>query len=278
MERKDELSNVIDTCARYSLNWAECPAYRRILGSDVERSRLVRDPGFRAEMADAIKQWANEWSVRETGREMFPESGTVTLSEGRLREIISESINKALGDKYGQDLFNHTLEGMEITNFVAQGIADGEYSFVATLNNGQAILKGVASDYYDASISSYMLLYKSITLNGKEYKVSIKRNSVDSRIENEIDRRLTDGIGNGSIKQYGELTINESRLRDIIRNVISEAIGEEGIHIKEKNRGKFNATKERTGKSTEELTHSKNPLTRKRAIFAQNAKKWNKKK
>nr|DAX07747.1 MAG TPA: hypothetical protein [Caudoviricetes sp.] len=49
-----------------------------------------------------------------------------------------------------------------------------------------------------------------------------------------------------------------------------------GIHIKKKNRGKFNALKKRTGKSTEELTHSKNPLTRKRAIFAQNAKKWNK--
>ena len=28
-------------------------------------------------------------------------------------------------------------------------------------------------------------------------------------------------------------------------------------------------------RSTEELTHSKNPLTRKRAIFAQNAAKWN---
>lgn len=27
-------------------------------------------------------------------------------------------------------------------------------------------------------------------------------------------------------------------------------------------------------KTTEELTHSKNPLTRKRAIFAQNAAKW----
>lgn len=36
-----------------------------------------------------------------------------------------------------------------------------------------------------------------------------------------------------------------------------------GIHIKKKNRGKFNALKKRTGKSTEELTHSKNPLTRK---------------
>ena len=53
--------------------------------------------------------------------------------------------------------------------------------------------------------------------------------------------------------------------------------GKSSIHIKEKNKGKFNATKERTGKSTEELTHSKNPLTRKRAIFAQNAAKWNKK-
>ena len=46
------------------------------------------------------------------------------------------------------------------------------------------------------------------------------------------------------------------------------------IHIKKENKGKFNALKKRTGKSTEELTHSKNPLTRKRAIFAQNAAKW----
>lgn len=47
-----------------------------------------------------------------------------------------------------------------------------------------------------------------------------------------------------------------------------------GIHIKPENRGKFTETKRRTGKTTEELTHSKNPLTRKRAIFSQNAKKW----
>jgi len=47
-----------------------------------------------------------------------------------------------------------------------------------------------------------------------------------------------------------------------------------GIHIKPENKGKFNATKQRTGKSTEELTHSSDPVTRKRAIFAQNAAKW----
>lgn len=46
------------------------------------------------------------------------------------------------------------------------------------------------------------------------------------------------------------------------------------IHIKPENRGKFTETKRRTGKTTEELTHSKNPVTRKRAIFSQNAKKW----
>lgn len=46
------------------------------------------------------------------------------------------------------------------------------------------------------------------------------------------------------------------------------------IHIKPENRGKFTETKRRTGKTTEELTHSKNPLTRKRAIFSQNARKW----
>ena len=67
---------------------------------------------------------------------------------------------------------------------------------------------------------------------------------------------------------------------NILDNIISESInlvleGKSSIHIKKKNKGKFNATKKKTHKSTEELTHSKNPLTRKRAIFAQNAKKWN---
>ena len=65
-----------------------------------------------------------------------------------------------------------------------------------------------------------------------------------------------------------------------IDRIISESIDlileskKNSIHIKKKNKGKFNALKKRTRKSTEELTHSKNPLTRKRAIFAQNAKRW----
>lgn len=63
-----------------------------------------------------------------------------------------------------------------------------------------------------------------------------------------------------------------------INNIIGLLKKGGSIHINPKNKGKFTATKKRTGKTTEELTHSKNPLTRKRAIFAQNAKKWNHKK
>jgi len=51
-------------------------------------------------------------------------------------------------------------------------------------------------------------------------------------------------------------------------------MGGSGIYIKPENKGKFTATKKATGKSTEELTHSKNPVTKKRAVFAQNATKW----
>jgi hypothetical protein len=45
------------------------------------------------------------------------------------------------------------------------------------------------------------------------------------------------------------------------------------IYIDPKNKGKFTETMKRTGKTAEELTHSNNPLTRKRAQFAINAKK-----
>ena len=78
------------------------------------------------------------------------------------------------------------------------------------------------------------------------------------------------------VDEWTQWTTNEE-LRNLVESKIP-AYEDGGIHIKKKNKGKFNALKKRTGKSTEELTHSKNPLTRKRAIFAQNAAKWNKSK
>jgi hypothetical protein len=53
-----------------------------------------------------------------------------------------------------------------------------------------------------------------------------------------------------------------------------KAKGKSGIVIKPQNKGSFNAIKKKTGKTTEELTHSKDPAVRKKAVFAKNAKKW----
>ena len=82
--------------------------------------------------------------------------------------------------------------------------------------------------------------------------------------------------------ETGEIITVPKGMEDDVRNAIESGndpmevmqMKYGGIHINPANKGKFNATKKATGKTTEELTHSKNPLTRKRAIFAQNAKKW----
>jgi hypothetical protein len=47
-----------------------------------------------------------------------------------------------------------------------------------------------------------------------------------------------------------------------------------GIQIKESHKGRFTAIKKKTGKTTEQLKHSKSPAVRKMATFAANAAKW----
>lgn len=69
-----------------------------------------------------------------------------------------------------------------------------------------------------------------------------------------------------------KIRLTESDLHRIIENAVRNVIFEE-IKIKDENKGKFTATQKKTGKSTEELCHSKNPLTRKRANFAKMAKR-----
>ena len=80
----------------------------------------------------------------------------------------------------------------------------------------------------------------------------------------ELASTLTDGE---------TLELTEDELKSIVNKSVSRLLEDSGIHIDPANKGKFTATKKRTGKSTEELTHSKNPLTRKRANFARMAKR-----
>lgn len=83
-------------------------------------------------------------------------------------------------------------------------------------------------------------------------------------------------ILNKIVETYNTKYHNDLGLENIANGYLEMMKNGSKIHIKPENRGKFNATKKKTGKTTEELTHSKNPVTRKRAIFAQNAAKWNK--
>jgi len=94
--------------------------------------------------------------------------------------------------------------------------------------------------------------------------------AVAKGVGNSIDADPTSGAGVAMGSALGSLAGN----KDVI-GLMKDVLKYGGkIHIDPKNKGKFNALKAKTGKTTEELTHSKNPLTKKRAIFSQNAAKW----
>lgn len=85
--------------------------------------------------------------------------------------------------------------------------------------------------------------------------------------------RSTHGHGDASKRRKMATPEERAETRRRLGIPELEKVTEESIDIDPKNKGKFTATKKATGKSTEELTHSKNPLTRKRANFAKMAKR-----
>ena len=86
---------------------------------------------------------------------------------------------------------------------------------------------------------------------------------------------MTDYLNNKNITDLNKTRLQSMPNSYMYNDDVNTLAAGGTIHINPNNIGKFNATKNRTGKTTEELTHSKNALTRKRAIFAQNAAKWN---
>ncbi len=77
---------------------------------------------------------------------------------------------------------------------------------------------------------------------------------------------------NGGNQNKGQLK-KLTQLTDFSNNNNMEQ-GKSGIHIKPSHKGRFTAYKKRTGKTTEEALHSKDPHVRQMANFARNAKKW----
>lgn len=114
---------------------------------------------------------------------------------------------------------------------------------------------------------------------------SIIKNSENKRMQNDYQDEFY-GYGESAYRtnESKSLKLSESELKAVVKEAAISLIQEytkkqmdkkvdESIDIDPKNKGKFTATKKATGKSTEELCHSKNPLTRKRANFAKMAKR-----
>lgn len=102
-----------------------------------------------------------------------------------------------------------------------------------------------------------------------------KRKAKELREQMELANTFAENTLQNNADNITETTMNNLEANyAALGGLLNQYADGGSIHINPENRGKFNATKKRTGKTTEELTHSKNPLTRKRAIFAQNAAKW----
>lgn len=114
----------------------------------------------------------------------------------------------------------------------------------------------------DPKVKDGELFKRLLRAFSPEDLVELNNTIADNNKSKQVDT-AENGISMGKKFDY-KVTIDE----------VMSPLAAAGIYIKPENKGKFNATKKATGKSTEELTHSSNPVTKKRAIFAQNAAKW----
>ena len=251
-----------------------------------------------------IKNMQGKFSLTEEElKQVIKEAATKILSEtplnydidnfsGRWYRPSSNGFDLLSGEEYIDD--EGYLDNPYKKDEIADAIADDEWEWGQDMD-----LKGAENDY-----SWDRFDHKPIAQGLDDYykvgKGAVPRETdnalyMRNKANNWSDRELRQGSrmmdkwvnGQRSPEQIGDawddlhfeskepMKVTEAELKDIVKEAAIEIL--EKIEINPKNKGKFTATKKATGKSTEELTHSKNPLTRKRAIFAQNAKRWSKK-
>lgn len=230
------------------------------------------------------------------------------LDEGvtnRMREFYNVGKNLGLNENaisalmalsYGETLYNNDLNNLFSYKKTQMPTVEGDDRII---NYGLFSLENLRKTTpEEKKITGKNYIEDSDMPYGK-YKTYLKENKLKDSIESQINYYINqylpskeksfkiENLNNKDINSAVEYlfkmqgtkfdpkqTTTMKKRAEFFKNSKFESGGKMSIHIKPENKGKFNATKKRTGKTTEELTHSKNPLTRKRAIFAQNAKKW----
>lgn len=230
------------------------------------------------------------------------------LDEGvtnRMREFYNVGKNLGLNENaisalmalsYGETLYNNDLNNLFSYKKTQMPTVEGDNRII---NYGLFSLENLRKTTPKEKKTTGKNYIEDSNMPYGKYKTYLKENKLEDGIESQMNYYINEYLPSREesfkIENLNSKDINDAveylfkmqgtkfdpkqtttmkKRAEFFKNSKFENGGKMSIHIKPENRGKFNATKKRTGKTTEELTHSKNPLTRKRAIFSQNAKKW----
>lgn len=230
------------------------------------------------------------------------------LDEGvtsRMREFYNVGKNLGLNENaisalmalsYGETLYNNDLNNLFSYKKTQMPTIEGDDRII---NYGLFSLENLRKTTPEEKKTTGKNYIEDPNMPYGKYKTYLKENKLKDSIESQINYYINqylpskeksfkiEDLNNKDINSAVEYlfkmqgtkfdpkqTTTMKKRAEFFKNSKFENGGKMSIHIKPENRGKFNATKKRTGKTTEELTHSKNPLTRKRAVFALNSKKW----
>ena len=204
-----------------------------------------------------------------------------TMEDTELKQVVSSDIASTIPGPWGAAASAALGIGAGVTDRLfgskmnTENIAKVEANINA-LNNFKS----------DASNFDQLAQNWSNAVGGMEFSDSfIGSDGIFSNKAKKKARSLREQVAAGKLWADNSLNNNAENISDtqmgtLMENYLSlggNLLSKGGsIFIKPENRGKFTETKRRTGKTTEELTHSKNPITRKRAIFALNSRHWNK--
>ena len=89
--------------------------------------------------------------------------------------------------------------------------------------------------------------------------------------QEEFEKRMAE-LGHPQLQFDFNESINNN-IKHVVKEQIDKFIEESTMEIKPENKGKFTKTKKETGKTTSQLLHSKNKLTKARANFVRMAKR-----
>lgn len=261
----------------FSGRWNKYPGngYDLTSGDEyIDDEGYLDDPYKKNEIEDALKD--DEW---EWGKDMDLKGAENDYSWDRFEH---KPIAQGLDPYYK---VGKRAVGRETDDAINMRNRQNDWSDRELRHGGRVMDKYVhgkydGEDVGDAWDDLHYESKKPMKVTESELKTIVREAAM--QLINEYNQRManTKGFirsthGHGDISKRRKKATPEERAEARRRLGIPEPekVAEESIDIDPKNKGKFTATKKATGKSTEELTHSKNPLTRKRANFAKMAKR-----